>query len=172
MTRAKSSDAPQGKLTETSWLATAAIILFVALLLAVLADVSSKVGAAVVTQETWKDVLKVFLLALLVNTPALIVIGVLRDFAGLFSRTGEGEVFSDRNLKALRNAGGGLIWAAAASAIIVPSVLSWTTGDGRGILWDINDLALGTAAMGAAILGLSHVLAEGIRLKAESDQII
>jgi hypothetical protein len=28
------------------------------------------------------------------------------DFAGLFSRTGEGEVFSARNLKALRNAGG------------------------------------------------------------------
>lgn len=172
MTRSDASPPPASALRDTSWLSIAAIVLIIMMLGSVAADMTGKVGTRIVTQENWKDVLQAFLLALLVNTPTLIIIGVLGDFAGLFSRTGEGEVFSDRNLKALRNAGGGLIWAAAASAIIVPTVLSWTTGDGRGILWDINDLALGTAAMGAAILGLSHVLAEGIRLKAESDQII
>lgn len=87
-------------------------------------------------------------------------------------RQSGGEVFSVCNLKALRNAGSGLIWAAAASAIIVPSVLSWTTGDGRGFIWHFNDLALGTGAMGLAILGLGHVFAEGICLKTDSDQII
>jgi len=159
-------------LRETAWLSVAAIVLIAVMLGSVAADIAGKVGAMVVKQENWKDVLQAFLLALLVNTPTLIIVGVLGDFAGLFGRTGEGEVFSVRNLKALRNAGSGLIWAAAASAIIVPSVLSWTTGDGRGFIWHFNDLALGTGAMGLAILGLGHVFAEGIRLKTYSDQII
>jgi hypothetical protein len=172
MTRADTPETSAAALRDTSWLAVAAIIVLVMMLGSVAADIAGKVGATVVTQENWKEVLQAFLLALLVNTPALIFIGVLGDFAGLFSRTGEGEVFTARNLKTLRSAGGGLIWAAAASAIIVPTVLSWTTGDGRGFIWHVNDLALGTAAMGAAILGLSHVFAEGLRIKADSDQII
>ncbi len=172
MTRSETSQTQAAALRDTSWLSVAAIVLIVVMLGSVAADIAGKVGTMVVTQANWREVLNAFLLALLVNAPTLIIIGVLGDFAGLFGRTGEGEVFSPRNFKALRSAGGGLIWAAAASAIIVPSVLSWTTGDGRGFIWDVNDLALGTGAMGLAILGLSHVFAEGIRLKAESDQII
>ena len=172
MTRSEADDTPSTSLRDTTWLSVAAIVLIVMMLGAAGADIAGKVGAMVVTRETWHEILNAFLLALLVNTPTLIIIGVLGDFAGLFGRTGEGEVFTPRNLKTLRSAGSGLIWAAAASALIVPTVLSWTTGDGRGFIWHINDLALGTAAMGAAILGLSHVLAEGIRLKADSDQII
>ncbi|MEQ9506164.1 MAG: DUF2975 domain-containing protein [Hyphomonas sp.] len=172
MTRSDTNPAPASALRDTSWLSVAAIVLIVMMLGAVGADIAGKVGAMVVTRENWHEILNAFLLALLVNLPTFIIIGVLGDFAGLFGRTGEGEVFTPRNLKTLRSAGGGLIWAAAASAIIVPTVLSWTTGDGRGFIWHINDLALGTAAMGAAILGLSHIFAEGIRLKTDSDQII
>lgn len=172
MTRTEAHDTPASALRDTSWLSVGAIVVIVMLLGSVAADIAGKVGARVVTQENWTEVLNAFLLALLVNAPTLIIVGVLGDFSGLFSRTGEGEVFSARNLKSLRSAGSGLIWAAAASAIIVPTVLGWTTGDGRGFIWQVNDLALGTAAMGAAILGLSHVFAEGIRLKTDSDQII
>lgn len=172
MNNTDKSDAPATALRDTAWLSVAAIVLIVLMLGSVAADIAGKVGAMVVTRENWSEVLNAFLLALLVNTPTLIIIGVLGDFAGLFGRTGEGEVFSVRNLKALRNAGGGLIWAAAASAIIVPTVLSWTTGDGRGVIWNVNDLALGTGAMGLVLLGLGHVFAEGIRLKTESEQII
>lgn len=172
MTRSETAAIQASNLRDTSWLSIAAIAFVVIMLGSVVADIAGKVGALVVTQENWKDVLQAFLLALLVNTPTLIIIGVLGDFAGLFGRTGEGEVFTPRNLKTLRSAGSGLIWAAAASAIIVPTVLSWTSHEGRGFIWHLNDLALGTAAMGAAILGLSHVFAEGIRLKTDSDQII
>ncbi len=172
MTRSEANETPVSALRDTSWLSLAAIVLIVLILGSVAADMAGKVGSSVVTRENWLDVLNAFLLALLVNSPTLIIIGVLSDFAGLFGRTGEGEVFTARNLKTLRSAGSGLIWAAAASSIIVPTVLSWTDGDGRGFIWHTNDLALGTAAMGAAILGLSHVFAEGIRLKADSDQII
>lgn len=172
MTRSDATPPQASALRDTSWLSTGAIVLIVIMLGSVASDMTGKVGARIVTEENWKDVLQAFLLALLVNTPTLIIIGVLGDFAGLFSRTGEGEVFSTRNLKALRNAGSGLIWAAVASSVIVPTVLSWTTGDGRGFIFHVNDLALGTVAMGLAILGLGHVFAEGIRLKAESDQII
>jgi hypothetical protein len=172
MTRSEATETPASALRDTSWLSVAAILLIVMILGSVAADMAGKVGSMVVTRANWTDVLNAFLLALLVNTPTLIIVGVLGDFAGLFSRTGEGEVFTARNLKTLRSAGSGLIWAAAASAIIVPTVLSWTDGDGRGFIWHVNDLALGTAAMGAAILGLSHVFAEGIRIKTDSDQIV
>jgi hypothetical protein len=172
MTRSEATETPASALRDTSWLSVAAIALIVMILGSVAADMAGKVGSMVVTRANWTDVLNAFLLALLVNTPTLIIVGVLGDFAGLFSRTGEGEVFTARNLKTLRSAGSGLIWAAAASSIIVPTVLSWTGGDGRGFIWHVNDLALGTAAMGAAILGLSHVFAEGIRIKTDSDQII
>src|SRR3990167_1597781 len=170
MTRSTTPDTPATALRDTSWLSVAAIIVIVTMLGSVAADITGKVGAMVVTRENWAEVLNAFLLALLVNTPTLIIVGVLGDFAGLFGRTGEGEVFSPRNFKSLRSAGSGLIWAATASALIVPTVLSWTTGDGRGFIWQMNDLALGTAAMGAAILGLSHVFAEGIRLKTDRSE--
>ena len=172
MTRSQANETPASALRDTSWLSVAAIVLIVIILGSVAADMAGKVGSMVVTRANWTDVLNAFLLALLANTPTLIIVGVLGDFAGLFSRTGEGEVFTARNLKTLRSAGSGLIWAAAASAIIVPTVLSWTDGDGRGFIWHVNDLALGTAAMGAAIFGLSHVFAEGIRIKTDIDQIV
>ncbi len=160
-------------LRETAWLSVAALVVFIVLLLSVLADVGGRVGHMVVTRENWVDVLNAFLLALLVNLPTLILLGVLTDFSDLFKRTGEGEVFTQRNLRTLRNAGSGLIWAAAASALIVPNVLRWIElKGGGGFLWQANDLALGVAAMGIAILGLSHVFAEGIRIKTDSDQIV
>jgi hypothetical protein len=172
MTQSETPGGAEGKLTQTTGLAVAAIVLLVMLLGSVGADIAAKVGTRIVTQENWTDVLNAFLIALLVNSPALIFIGVLGDFAGLFSRTSEGEVFTRRNLKTLRSAGSGLVWAAATSAIVVPTVLSWGQESGRGILWEVNDLAFGTGAMGFAILGLTHVFAEGIRIKTDSDQII
>lgn len=172
MARTDASNPPATALQDTGWLSVAAIILVVIILGGAAADIAGKVGKMVVTRENWHDVLQVFLLALLANLPTFIIAGVLGDFAGLFSRTGEGEVFTPRNLKTLRSAGSGLIWAAAASSVIVPTVLSLTDGNQRAFVWQINDLVLGTAAMGAAILGLSHVFAEGIRLKTDSDQII
>jgi hypothetical protein len=172
MTQSETPGGAEGKLTQTTGLAVAAIVLLVMLLGSVGADIAAKVGTRIVTQENWTDVLNAFLIALLVNSPALIFIGVLGDFAGLFSRTSEGEVFTQRNLKTLRSAGSGLVWAAATSAIVVPTLLSWVQESGRGILWEVNDLAFGTGAMGFAILGLTHVFAEGIRIKTDSDQII
>lgn len=172
MNRSEANETLAAVLRDTSWLSVAAIVFLVILLGSVAADITGKVGAILVMQESSRNLLQAFLIALLVNTPTLIIAGVVGDFAGFFSRTGEGEVFSPRNLRSLRSAGSGLVWAAAASAVIVPSVLSWTTGDGRGLIWHVNDLALGTAAMGAVIFGLSHVFAEGIRLKSDSDQII
>jgi Protein of unknown function (DUF2975) len=172
MSESKIPAAAGGKLTDTSWFSVAAIVLLVMILLSSLADVGGRMAGQFVSQTNGREVLHAFLIALLVNLPSFIFVGVLGDFANLFSRTGEGEVFTTRNLKTLRSAGNGLIWAAAASAIIVPTVLSWTTGDGRGFIWDTNDLALGTGAMGFAILGLAHVFAEGLRIKTDSDQII
>jgi len=172
MARTDTANSPASPLRDTGWLSIAAIVLIVSILGGAAADIAGKVGKMVVTQENWHSVLQAFLLALLANLPTFIIAGVLGDFAGLFSRTGEGEVFTPRNLKTLRSAGSGLIWAAAASSVIVPTVLSLTDGNQRAFVLQINDLVLGTAAMGAAILGLSLVFAEGIRLKADSDQII
>ena len=137
-------------LRETGWLSAAAIVVFVLLLLSVLADVSGRVGGLVVRGDNWLGALNAFGIALLANLPTLIILGVLSDFANLFKRTGEGEVFTPRNLRTLRNAGTGLIWAAAASALIVPNVLRWIEmKGGGGFLWHVNDLALGVGATAA-----------------------
>lgn len=162
----------RANLSGTGGLAVAATLMTLLLLLSVLADIAGRVGGLVWTRDGWPTILNTFGVALILNLPKFILIGVLGDFASLFGRTSEGEVFSVRNLRTLRNAGTGLIAAAVASAIIVPTLLVWVTQDGGGLRWRANDLALGVAAMGAAILGLSHAFAEGLRLKSDSDQII
>lgn len=162
----------RANLHETGWLAIAATVMTVLLLLSVLGDVAGRVGGLDWRGDGWKAILTGFSIALVLNLPKFILIGVLGDFASLFGRTSEGEVFSVRNLRTLRNAGTGLITAAIASAVIVPTLMMWIGRDGGGLRWHANDLALGVAAMGAALLGLSHVFAEGIRIKTDSDQII
>jgi len=142
------------------------------ILLDVVADIGGRMAGVEVSAESWKGALNAFLRALVINLPSFVFIGVLGDFSDLFARTGEGEVFTKRNLRTLRNAGNGLVVAAIASAVIVPSILSWIDGEGRGVLLHFNDLALGVGAMGLAMLGLCHVFAEGVRLKTENDEIV
>lgn len=169
MSEPETSDA---KVQDTGWLSVAAIVLFVMLLLATLADVGGRVSQTPVTSSNWRDILHSFGKALLVNLPNFIFLGVLADFSDLFRRTGEGEVFTARNLRTLRNAGQGLIYAAVASALVVPSALMWIDGEHGGFIWHVNDLAFGTFAMGFALLGFCRIFAEGIRIKTDSDQII
>lgn len=111
--------------------------------------------------------------ALILALPKLLLLGVIADFARFFGRVGEGDVYTERNLRTLRSGGEGLIAAAAASALVVPTLLRWVEGEGAGgIDWALNDLALGVGGMGLVIAGLAHVFREGLRLKDENEQFV
>jgi hypothetical protein len=77
MTRAEANETPDSALRDTSWLSVAAIVVIVGMLLSVVAEIAGRVGSVVVTHENWTEVLNAFLLALLVNLPTFIIIGVL-----------------------------------------------------------------------------------------------
>lgn len=111
--------------------------------------------------------------ALILALPKLLLLGVIADFARFFGRVGEGDVYTERNLRTLRSGGEGLIAAAAASALVVPTLMRWVGGEGAGgIDWALNDLALGVGGMGLVIAGLAHVFREGLRLKHENEQFV
>lgn len=109
---------------------------------------------------------------LIIALPKLLLLGVLADFAKFFGRVGQGDVYTERNLRTLRSGGEGLVAAAAASAVVVPTLLHWVGGEGGGIEWALNDLTLGVGGMGLAIAGLAHVFREGLQLKRENEQFV
>lgn len=110
--------------------------------------------------------------AVVVALPTLFLIGVVADFARFFGRVGVGEVFTEQNLKTLRSGGEGLLVAAVASAVVVPTILGWIRQTSRGIAWELNDLALGVAAMGFVVAGLAYVFQEAVRLQRENDAFV
>lgn len=111
--------------------------------------------------------------ALVPALPTLFLVGALVDFARFFGRVGEGDVFTERNVGTLRSGGEGLVLAAFASAAISPTLAAWIGEDGfRGLVWELNDLALGVAAMGFAMVGLAHIFRDAVRIKLEHDEIV
>lgn len=111
--------------------------------------------------------------ALIVALPTLFLLGVMADFARFFGRVGVGDVFTERNLRTLRSGGEGLLAAAVASAVGVPTLLGWIgSAPNRGLGLELNDLTLGVAAMGFAVAGLGWVFQDALRIKHENDEIV
>ena len=156
----------------TGWLSVAAWIAVGMLALNIAVAIGGQLGPIIVGETAWHDVLSAFGRAAVANLPAICILFALVDFAWFFGRCGDGEVFSERNLKTLNSGGEGLVCAAVASAIVTPSVLMWLDQGGRGIAFEPNDLALGVGAMGLAIIGLGMVFRDALRLKQENDQTI
>jgi hypothetical protein len=168
----KDAAVKDNSLTDTGGLAIAAWVVIALLSGTIAVDIGAAAAAAARDSASWLVALQAGGRRLFTALPSLIVIGVLWDFADLFRRMGQGDVFSPRTIRSLRGAGWGLILAAVASVVIVPSGLGWASG-GRGQLHvATNDLAFVASAVGAALLGLSRAFAEGIRLTAEADGIV
>jgi hypothetical protein len=96
----------------------------------------------------------------------------LIDFAQFFHRSEEGDAFTEKNVKTLMSGADSLLLASAFSILISPTLLAWTGENPGGFRFEVNDLALGTAAMGFAIHGVAMYFREAVRLKKENDEII
>lgn len=150
-----------------AWIAVGILIL----------NVSYFVGEAVggIWYATEADLLAMFngfWIGLIKAMPTILMAWAISDFALLFGRCGEGQVFTERNLKTLRSGGDALILAAVWSAVFGPNLLRWMTGDPGGFDLAFRDLALGVGLMGAAIHGLAFVFRDALALKQENDEFL
>ncbi|MGB3625268.1 MAG: DUF2975 domain-containing protein [Henriciella sp.] len=120
----------------------------------------------------WIDILKGFMVGLLKAGPTILIAFALTDFAGFFHRCGQGDTFTERNVKTLKSGAESLIWAAFVSGIIAPTILDAVDEPGAHEILDFTDLALGVGLMGIALYGFASVLKDAVAIKAENDEFV
>ncbi len=104
--------------------------------------------------------------------PTILIAWAIGEFALMFGRYSEGDVFSERNVKALKAGADSLIWAAIWSAFIAPNLLNWLGGEYNGLGMDFRDLALAVGMMGLSLHGLALVFRDAVAIKQDNDEII
>ena len=156
-----------GLLTIGAWLAVAILFINVAHF------VVAEIGDVYVTADTdIPALLTAFGAGLLKAAPTLLIALALMDFARMFERCSEGDVFSARNVRTLKRGADSLILAAIWSAVIAPNALRWIGGDPGGLDLHFRDLALAVGAMGFALHGIALIWGQAVRLKQENDEFI
>lgn len=156
-----------GVLSIGAWIAVAILTI----------NVSYYVGAEVggIVYESEADLLAIFngfWIGIVKAMPTILIAWALVDFARMFGRYSEGDVFTERNVKTLKTGADSLIWAAIWSAIFTPNIVRWIGGNPGGFDMDFRDLALAVGAMGFALHGLALVLRDAVRLKQENDEFV
>ncbi len=156
-----------GLLTMGAWLAV------VILLINVSQFIVAEVGDVYVNDMAdIPALLNGFGIGLLKAMPTLLIALALMDFARMFARCSEGDVFCARNVRTLKRGADSLIWAAVWSAVFAPSSLRWIAGEAGGFDFVFRDLALAVGAMGFALHGLALVWGQAVGLKRENDEFV
>lgn len=104
--------------------------------------------------------------------PTILIAFAIADFAALFQRCSEGEVFTEENVKTINKAASSLIGAGIWAGIISPTLLEWINLEFRGVSIDLGDLALAVTMMGLMLYGLSLVFKDAVAIKAENDGFV
>ena len=154
------------------WLAVGAWVLVGVLGVRIAVDIGAAVSALAVAPEEWRALASGFGRGLIAAAPSILIVLSLVDFAQFFHRSEEGAAFSEDSLKMLKTGADSLFLASAFSIVISPTLLAWTGGAPGGFRFEVNDLALGAAAMGFAIHGVAVYFREAIRIKKENDEIV
>ncbi|MEQ9315948.1 MAG: DUF2975 domain-containing protein [Henriciella sp.] len=135
--------------------------------------VGEEVGAIVYESPgDWIDIFNGFMIGLLKAGPTIFIALALIDFAGFFHRCGQGDTFTERNVKTLKGGAESLIAAAVVSGIIKPMILDAIDEPGAYEILDFTDLALGVGLMGVALYGFASVLKDAVALKSENDEFV
>jgi len=120
----------------------------------------------------WRQIINAWGIGMIKAMPTILIAVAAADFAQLFGRYAEGDIFTEANAKTLNKAAyslaGAGIWAGVAS----PTLIEWIGQEGRGILVDFGDLALAVTMMGVMLHGLSLVFKDAVRVKRENDGFI
>jgi Protein of unknown function (DUF2975) len=95
------------------------------------------------------------------------VLGALR----ILDHISEGEYFSARNIRALSDMGGSMLWGAGWALFLVPALSDWTSGVG-GYRVDFRPEPLVIATIGLCVLVLGRLLLRAQRLETEMEAIV
>ena len=135
--------------------------------------VGEEVGGMWYTSEgDWLSIFNAWWIGIIKAMPTILIAFAVADFAFLFQRCSEGDVFTERNVKTLKSAAYGLFGAGAWAGIISPTLLQWIGQSFRGVSIDFGDLALAVAMMGVVLYGLSLVFQDAVVVKAENDEFV
>ncbi|NQY39260.1 MAG: DUF2975 domain-containing protein [Henriciella sp.] len=127
-------------------------------------SVSSRDDLWALNEGLWIGIIKAM--------PTILIAWAIADFAFLFQRCSEGEVFSEENVKTLDQAAYGLIVAGIWAAAISPTLLQWISENFRGIIVDFGDLSIAVTMMGIMLHGLSLVFKDAVAVKTENDEFV
>jgi hypothetical protein len=135
--------------------------------------VGEEVGGVWYTSEgDWLSIFNAWWVGVIKAMPTILIAFAVADFAFLFQRCSEGDVFTERNVKTLKSAAYGLFGAGAWAGIVSPTLLQWIGENFRGVSIDFGDLALAVAMMGVVLFGLSLVFRDAVVVKAENDEFV
>lgn len=135
--------------------------------------VGEEVGAIVYESRTdWLAIFNGFWIGIIKAAPTILIAWAIGDFALLFGRCGDGDVFTEKNIATFKSGANSLIWAGVWAGIVGPTLLEWITEKARGMVMDFTDLALAVAMMGVILHGLALIFEDAVRVKRENDGFI
>jgi hypothetical protein len=93
--------------------------------------------------------------------------------AGILDQIGKGEYFSTRNIRALGDMGGAMLWGAVWAIFLVPSIIDWTgRAPGRGYSVDLSPETVLIAIIGLCLLVIGRLFLRARKLEAEMEEIV
>lgn len=120
----------------------------------------------------WLAIFNAWWLGIIKAMPTILIAFAAGDFAFLFQRCSEGEVFTEENVSTLNKAAYSLVGAGIWAGIISPTLQEWIGMEFRGVSIDFGDLALAVTLLGVMLHGLSLVFKDAVAVKAENDEFI
>jgi hypothetical protein len=91
--------------------------------------------------------------------------------AGILDRIGKGEYFSPRNIRALGDMGGSMLWGAFWAAFITPAIAEWVSGR-AGYRFTLEPEILVIGIIGLSILVIGRLFLRASRLETEMEEIV
>lgn len=108
----------------------------------------------------------------LMAMPSLLLAGALLDLGKVLDAYAKGAFFTAKSSAGVRKAGEGALWALGFKVVGTPTLVSWITHEGRGVIWRLEAFDIGLIAFAAFVMVLGHVLEAAAHIKAENDEII
>lgn len=91
--------------------------------------------------------------------------------AGILDAIGKGEYFSARNIRALADMGGSMLWGAAWAAFLTPAIADWVAGR-FGYQFRLEPEIIVIGIIGLSILVIGRLFLRAQKLEAEMETIL
>jgi hypothetical protein len=92
--------------------------------------------------------------------------------AGILDQIGKGEYFSDRNIRALGDMGGAMLWGTVWAIFLVPSIVAWTSGGGGFYRIDPSPEHVVIGIIGLCLRVIARLFLRARRFEVEMEAIV